>query len=186
MLATQILKEEHKIIKLALKILEQICNDIEKGSDFDIAHLERLVEFIKVFADKCRHGKEEDLLFKAMEDAGVPHEGGPIAVMLMEHDMGRGYVKGLSEGAIKYKNGSKDAIKTILTNARNYIELLREHIYKEDNILYQIADLHLSESIQNDLVKEFESVDEVRIGKSKHEELISMIKELKDIYKIDE
>ena len=96
MSATQQLKDEHEGILLMLRILDKIAAKIEAKGSVDPHHLERIVEFLQVFADRCHHGKEEDLLFPEMEKAGIPREKGPIGVMLMEHDQGRAYVRGMA------------------------------------------------------------------------------------------
>lgn len=75
-----------------------------------VAHLEKIHEFLKVFADKCHHAKEEDVLFPEMEKAGVLRKGGPIGVMLAEHAQGREYVKNIGDGINKYKAGDKKAV----------------------------------------------------------------------------
>jgi len=127
---TEQLKEEHNAIKLMLRILEKVCEKLESKEEVNPEHLEKIVEFIKVFADKCHHGKEEDLLFPAMEDAGIPKEGGPIAVMFVEHNMGRDYVKGMSEAVAKYKAGDRTILPKIVENAKNYIRLLTPPLTK--------------------------------------------------------
>ncbi|MEM2964829.1 MAG: hemerythrin domain-containing protein [Candidatus Bathyarchaeia archaeon] len=176
MRSTEQLKEEHKAIKLMLKILESICKRLENNQEIPKEHFEETLEFIKVFADKCHHGKEEDLLFPAMEKAGVPREGGPISVMLMEHNMGRDYVKGMSESVI-----SRDFNK-FMENARGYIKLLNQHIDKEDNILYVMADMHIQESEQEELLRRFEKLERERIGPGKHEELHKLLHRLEEVY----
>lgn len=179
---TEQLKEEHEAIKLMLRISEKVCEKLESGEEVDPEHLEQIVEFIKVFADKCHHGKEEDLLFTAMEEAGIPKKGGPIGVMLTEHDMGRGYVKGMSEAVAKYKGGDRKVSSAIVGNARNYIALLTQHIDKEDNILYPMADMHLSEERQKELLEEFERVEREKIGVGKHEEFHELLNHLREVY----
>jgi len=179
---TEQLKEEHQAIKLMLRISERVCEKLESGEKVNPEHLEQIVEFIKLFADKCHHGKEEDLLFVAMEEAGIPKKGGPIGVMLTEHDMGRGYVKGMSEAVAKYKAGDRKASSAIVGNARKYIILLTQHIDKEDNILYPMADMHLSEERQEELLEEFERVEREKIGAGKHEEFHDLLNHLKAVY----
>jgi len=71
---TEQLKEEHKGIILMLRVLEQMCDRLDAGEPVDLDHLERSVEFLKVFADTCHHAKEEELLFPAMEQAGIPRK----------------------------------------------------------------------------------------------------------------
>jgi hemerythrin-like domain-containing protein len=182
MTPTEQLKEEHKAILLMLEILESVCQRLESEKKVNPEHLEKIIEFIRVFADKCHHGKEEDLLFSAMEEVGVPKEGGPIGVMLMEHNMGRDYVKGMSQGTTKYKSGDMKASSEIVENARNYIALLSQHIRKEDYVLYPMADMRLSQEKQEELLEKFEKVELERIGKGKHEEFHKLLKELKETY----
>lgn len=182
MISTEQLMEEHKGIKLMLIILEEFCKKLESGEKVDQDHLDQIIDFIRIFADKCHHGKEEDLLFPAMEKAGVPKEGGPIGVMLMEHDYGREYVKGMSQAIGKYKSGDTEASVEIVENARAYIELLTQHIYKEDNILYPIADKFLSEKTQKELYEDFEKIEIEKIGAGTHERFHELLHKLKNIY----
>lgn len=180
--ATEQLKKEHEGIKLMLSIMDEICNRLEAGKKVSTKDIDSIIEFIKTFADKCHHAKEEDLLFPAMEEAGIPREEGPIAVMLMEHDQGRSYVKGLGEAAAKYKDGDQKAAGKIIENARNYINLLTQHIDKEENILYNIADMHISEKEQKELLKKFDKIEIERIGKGKHEKFHKLLQSLKKAY----
>ncbi len=90
---TEMLKEEHKTIKVMLDILENVSKKISSGIEVNSEHLNQIIDFIKTFADKCHYGKKQDLLFPAIEESGVPKEGGPIGVMLYEHELGRDYVR---------------------------------------------------------------------------------------------
>jgi len=182
MTPTELLKQEHRSIEEMLKVMEAVCKKLESGEQVSTDDLDNIVEFIKVFADKSHHGKEEDLLFTAMIDAGIPKEGGPIAVMLTEHDMGRNFVKGLSQAIEDYGKGNTESSAQIIENARNYASLLSNHIFKEDNILYPMADTHLSDEKQNELLKEFDVVQNEKIGADKHTELLNILNELKEKY----
>lgn len=173
MLPTEQLKAEHEGIKLALRVLDVVCQKIEAGEMADSKDLADILEFITVFADKCHHGKEEDLLFPAMVGSGVPKEGGPIEVMLAEHNEGRGYVRAMKEASQQ---------KNFVGPARSYINLLTQHIDKEDNILYMIADMHLTEEKQKELSVEFEKVEKEKIGEGKHEEFHKLLEKLSGIY----
>jgi len=179
---TEILKEEHRAIKLMLKISENVCQRLEQGKAVPTEHLAEIVSFIRGFADKCHHAKEEDLLFPAMEKAGVPRQEGPIGVMLSEHKQGRNYVRNMTEAAEKYSPGNERAASQFVENARNYIALLTQHIDKEDNILYEIADRRLSEEDQKDLGSGFERVEQEEMGPGKHEEYDHILDRLKKVY----
>jgi len=103
------LSREHQAILLMIRILERMSDRLEAGENVDLTHLEKAVDFIKVFADKCHHGKEEDLLFPAMEKAGIPKTGGPLGVMLHEHVEGRGFVKAMSYSLPAIRKGDRAA-----------------------------------------------------------------------------
>ena len=182
MKATQQLKDEHEGIKLMLTIIENISNDLREGNDLNKDHYAKIIEFVKGFADKCHHGKEEDILFPAMVNHGIPKEGGPIAVMLNEHQLGRGHIKSLSSAFEKYIAGNKQEINNIISSSMSYVELLRNHIEKENNILFMMADKVLNEAEQSKIFDAFEKLEVEKIGIGKHEEYHHLLKKLKSIY----
>lgn len=179
---TQELSHEHEAILLMINILQKMSEKLAAGEAVDVTHLEKAVDFIKVFADKCHHGKEEDLLFPAMEKAGIPKTGGPLGVMLHEHVAGRGYVKAMSEALAGIKKGDRRAAGVFAENARNYGALLTQHIHKEDHILYPMADTSLTAAQQSELAACFADVEENVIGHGRHEEYHRLLKELETEY----
>jgi hemerythrin-like domain-containing protein len=181
MKATQQLKNEHEGVKIMLSIMGKVCQQLETTGNLGKDHFEGILEFLKVFVDKCHHGKEEDLLFPALEAAGMPKDG-PITVMLQEHAMGRTYVKTISEAFASYSKGDKSPSENIVQNARAYISLLTAHIEKENNVLFVMADNLLSEEEQDRLLEGFERIEEERIGIGKHEEFHGLIDRLSAIY----
>jgi hemerythrin-like domain-containing protein len=179
---TQELSQEHQAILLMIRILEKIGQKLEAGERVDVSHLEKAVDFIKGFADKCHHAKEEDLLFPAMEKAGIPRTGGPLGVMLNEHVAGRGFVKGMTDAIAGLKKGDKAAGRLFAENAGKYGALLSQHIFKEDRILYPMADARLSAEEQAELSAHFADVEEKVVGRGKHEEYHRLLKELEAAY----
>ena len=179
---TDQLKEEHEAIKIALSILRNASKRLASGGEVNQEDLDHLLGFLKTFVDTCHHGKEEDILFVAMESVGIPRDKGPIAVMLREHETGRSYIRNMREGVEKYKTGEPSYCPQFTENADKYIELLTQHIDKEDNILYPMADMHLSEEKQHEMIEKFEKLEEERIGIGKHEELHELLHHLKDKY----
>ena len=176
MTPTQILTKEHQAIKLMLDILEQIAGRLKAGGKVPDSDLKAILEFLQFFAYRCHHVKEEDLLFPAIEKAGMPREGGPIEVMLTEHNEGRGYIKGLAEAIDKKDKAG------VVQNVRSYIDILRQHIDKEDTILYPIADMHIQTAKQKELLDAFDKIELERIGPGKHEEFHKLLKKLERTY----
>jgi hemerythrin-like domain-containing protein len=179
---TEILMQEHEAIKQILRILNKICDEMEFGEQIDHAHLEQVLDFIKNFADKCHHGKEEKILFEAMEKVGFAKQSGPLGIMIYEHNMGRDIVKKLANAIELYGTGNKDVKSNIIEYARKYITLLDQHINKENIILFPMADSHLSESQQNKISEEFELFEQREMGAGKHEEFHTMLKNLNEVY----
>jgi len=175
---TEELKEEHKVILRMLKILERAAQDLEEGKKVPAEIFKKAVDFIRNFADRCHHGKEENTLFPMMEKYGIPREGGPLGVMLYEHTLGRNFVKGMAEADEKYEKGDKSSIEDLIKNARGYAGLLAPHIFKEDNILYPMADRNIPEKEQKVLEEKFEKVEKEVMGEGKHHEYLHLIEEL--------
>jgi hemerythrin-like domain-containing protein len=181
MKATQQLRDEHEGVKIMLGILEKVCQQFEKKGSMNQEHFERIIEFFKIFVDKCHHGKEEDLLFPVLISAGVPEEG-PIATLIHEHEMGRRFVKVMGETYAAYSAGEKSSSKDIIQNAHGYISLLNDHIEKENTVLFVMADSHLTEKKQDELFEGFEKIEEERIGIGKHAEFHALLDKLSGIY----
>jgi hemerythrin-like domain-containing protein len=181
MKATQQLKDEHEGVKIMLNVLERVCQQIEEVGSLDEGHFEGILEFLKGFVDKCHHGKEEELLFPALVSVGVP-EGGPIKVMLHEHEKGRYYIKTMTAAFSIYKTGDKSSLKGIMYNSKGYISLLKDHIERENNVLFPMADSRLSEERQDELFEGFEKIEEERIGAGRHEKFHHSLEKLSRIY----
>ena len=130
-----------------------------------------MINFLKFYADAYHHGKEEDILFPIYEQAGVPNKPGPIGVMLDEHVINRGFIKGMVEAIEDIKLG-KDSKKKFIENAQNYYELLQNHIQKEDNILYPMGDSRLSDPEHQNLLEKFEHFEQKKF------EQVPMLKEV--------
>ena len=126
------------------------------------------IDFIRTFADKCHHAKEEDVLFVRMESVGFPHDNGPIAVMLHDHDSGRAFVRAMADVVQDAARGDADALRIFANNAHGYTEMLREHIQKEDKVLYPMADQSFDKGDQAELLAAFERADK-QAGAGIHE-----------------
>ncbi len=165
-----------------LAVLGKICDLLDRGEHVNPAHVDQAIMFIREFADRCHHAKEEKFFFPAMESVGVPRDGGSIGVMLSEHDEGRQFVRGMTAAFAEYRNGNTNAAASLTRNARNYIALLNEHIKKEDDILFVMADTHLTPQKQEELASEFERVEREEIGVGRNEEFHQILNTMRNIY----
>ncbi|HZD54712.1 MAG TPA: hemerythrin domain-containing protein [Candidatus Aquicultoraceae bacterium] len=182
MKSTEVLKEEHGGVKTMLAILGKVSDRLGSAKAVPADDLDRILEFLQVFVDRCHHAKEEDFLFPALERTGMPREGGPIGELLSEHVQGRELIRGMREAADGCRRGDRDAAERFAFHARGYAELLLAHIEKEDEILYPLADRQLDVATDRTLVEEFERVEEERVGHGKHEEFHRLLEDLQKFY----
>jgi hemerythrin-like domain-containing protein len=150
------LMTEHRLIERTLDALESFAAGLARGAPATRDDLGRFARFFAEFADAHHHGKEENLLFAAMVDAGFPKEGGPIAVMLHEHDLGRACVAVLRRVAGGAGELSADERARAAEAAGSYAAMLRSHIRKEDRILYPMAEGHLPPEAMTALAAAFD------------------------------
>ncbi len=149
------LRTDHKVIQRVLAVLERLVGRARRGEGFEAESFGSAVEFFRLFADACHHAKEEDLLFPVLEARGIPKEGGPIGVMLEEHRLARGYTKDMGEALADIDGNGAEAEERFLSAADNYLLLLTNHIFKEDNVLFAMGDRVLSSADQEKLGLQF-------------------------------
>ena len=153
--ATKNLENDHVSI---LKLIE-VMDRMVKLPDANVAHLEEVVDLIRDFADGLHHAKEETLLFPLMGEKGFSLQQGPVAVMLMEHEQGRAFVRGMADHIQGYKSGQLNALNLVYANMNGYSELLSNHIAKENNILFRMADNVFTTADQHSLIDQFSAID---------------------------
>lgn len=176
--ATELLMSEHRIVENVLKSLESATDKLERNEVVRPGFFIDAAQFSKGFTDGCHHRKEEGVLFKAMVHNGVSDSTGPIAVMLAEHEQGRKYIKALRAAAVELENGDSTAAGRVIENARGYTNLLRQHIMKEDNILFPMADRVIPADEQEKVGEDFETVEEEETGAGVHEKYLGLAEAL--------
>lgn len=174
MKATDILVEEHDVIQRVLTTLETAAQRMEQSHPLRPGFFVDAAEFIKGFADGCHHRKEEGVLFKAMVTHGLPGEGGPIGVMLAEHEQGRLYTRAMRAAAQKLEAGDESARRDVILNARGYAALLRQHIAKENGILFPMANQVIPPSEHDKVAEDFEHVEHEETGEGVHEKYLAL------------
>lgn len=182
MKATEDLIHEHTAVLDALEILDKVAAAVAAERQDAPAHLEQLLDFFKGFVDRCHHGKEEDVLFPELERLGVRREGGPIGVMLSDHEVGRGHVRALIENLERLRRGEADAATGIVEHASAYRDMLQAHISKENNVLFRMADRLVPQDVAARMVGRFDVIERDRVGEGQHEAYHAMLHELKDHY----
>ena len=180
--AIEQLRDEHEGISMMLRILDKFCERLENGEDVNLDDGAAMIEFLRGYADKCHHEKEEQLLFPLLEKLGIPRAGGPIEIMLEDHDLGRAHVRGMDEVLESMRKGDREAGRSFAEHARNYIRLLTEHIDMENEAIFDMADMRLSAAQLEKLTAEFATVEKVNLGAGKHEAFHTLLDRLKGEY----
>jgi len=171
MTPTDVLKQEHRVIEQVLACLAVLADRADAGR-LDPGDARQAIDFLQVFADRCHHAKEENVLFPRMEARGFSRERGPTGVMLHEHELGR--------QAIRAMLAALDASSPagFARPARAYVALLREHIAKEDHCLFPMADQALTARDQEDLQRAFDAVEHQDLPPGTHERYVRLAHDL--------
>ena len=164
---TQVMVKEHQLILRMIKLLEHNTDLLEQGAFRHWSFFLDAVDFIRNFADRFHHAKEEDVLFVELVRNGMPEKQSPIEAMHMEHEQGRAYVQALEDAASKAAAGELGQVPLIVKNARAYAALLRAHIDKEDSILYPLAERVLPEDVRTAMLTSYERAEQRNPGAEK-------------------
>jgi len=156
---TQVMVDEHQLILRMISLVELNTALLEKGKFRNWQFYLDAVDFIRNYADRFHHAKEEDVLFKELVKNGMPEKQSPIEAMHMEHDQGRAHVRAIEEAAQQALDGEVGQGPIIVEHAKGYAELLRGHIEKENDILYPLAERILPEDVRSNMLTEYETAE---------------------------
>jgi hemerythrin-like domain-containing protein len=181
---TEVLMQEHRVIEAVLDCLEKMAAQCEAGNDLDSNSASEAIEFFQMFADGCHHHKEEDCLFPLLESKGFSREQGPTGVMISEHETGRHHVRGMATATESVVSGNAQAKDQFVLHAQSFIKLLREHILKEDQCLFQMANQALSAEDQHQLLDSFQHIEHDDLGPGTHEKYLCIARKLAERYDV--
>ncbi len=174
MSTTQVLQDEHRIIERVLDCLERLAERCRAEGRLDAGPARDAIEFFRGFADRCHHGKEENHLFPMMEQRGFSPDSGPTAAMRQEHAQGRELVSAMADALDGASTGDAAARDAWLQAARGFLDLLREHIRKEDHCLFPMAEQALTEADKGKLQEAFARVNTEEIGEAERQRLMQI------------
>ncbi len=177
--ATEALEREHKIIQKAVAVMAQIVTQLEFGHVVSAEVLRDLLQFMREFGDQCHHGKEESYFFPYLESKGVPSTGCPLSALKGEHAKSRQLMDDLNSAAAAYIESPDRGRLTLLQVLQSLVVLYPAHIWKEDYLLFPMADKILGEGDHELLIGEFDKAEEV-LGSNAHERYERLADELFD------
>ena len=153
------LEAEHRFIHKMVAGMSVLAEQLEGGEAVDVSLLESIVVFLRTFADRCHHGKEENFLFPALIRRGVPSHGCPIGGLTMEHQKGRVMVGELADAIRGYAAGEPPARENLIKRLRALVAFYPSHIWKEDYLLFPLAGKVLTPEDQQELRDKFDTVE---------------------------
>lgn len=177
MTPTETLAHEHDVILLVVEAAAREAAAIRERGRVDPARVAKMADFFAGFADTCHHAKEEKLLFPRLEARGADRMGCPIAELTDEHETGRAHVRAI-RAALAGAADEAGPAKEVAGHLAEYAELLREHIRKENEVLFPCADRVLSREDQHELARGFERVEAEETGAGVHERYHRLAHEL--------
>lgn len=179
--AIELMVHEHTFIKRMLVVARKFSFKLYKHEEVDFEDLYKVIDFVRNYADKHHHGKEEAILFnKMVEEIGTTAEKLINAGMLVEHDLGRLYMQNLDKAILDVKGGKEEAYIDIIANLVSYADLLNRHIDKEDGVVYKFAERKLSKETIDKLQAECEAFEKEQSDNKVQEKYIKLLEELEE------
>jgi hemerythrin-like domain-containing protein len=169
-----VLAREHRLIERALEVLSRICDECRRNKELDAAEITQVIQFLRDFADRTHHLKEEKILFPAIESRGFF----PGCGLVSEHQLGRERVKGMADAVERSVRGDAEGVRAFLRQARSLIAMLRAHIAKEDDCLANVVHRTFSAEDCERLTREFDEMERREIGERTFERFAAVVEAL--------
>ena len=151
---------EHRLIERMITLIEQKLKQIETTNQVDPLFIDTVVDFIKIYADRTHHGKEEDILFRELANKQMSDQDRRIMDELVdEHVLGRKTTKELVEANAQYLIGEKSALAVIVSKLRELVNFYPEHIEKEDKLFFPAYMKYFSDEEDQLMLEKFYEFD---------------------------
>lgn len=163
---------EHRLIEQMIAIINRALTQIEKEGKADPVFVDTAVDFIRTYADRTHHGKEEDILFRELKKRELSEEDRRLMNELIEdHLLGRKITRNIIEANARYRNGDKQALPEIVSNLRSLTNFYPKHIEKEDKVFFPAVRRYFSEQEDQTMLDEFWAFDRKMI----HEKYMAVV-----------
>lgn len=177
---TRILEAEHRIILQVIGRMVTLVAALKQNGDIEGGALLESVEFMRTFTDRCHHGKEERHLFPLLGRKGAPVTGYPLDALIRDHEETRAFIQELADATEAYLRGDSASKQALAESLRKLIEFYPNHIWKEDYLLFPMANRMLSPKQQRDLRQKFAIVD-ADIDRDAYQRFEQLARRLEDL-----
>jgi hemerythrin-like domain-containing protein len=179
MTATEILKNEHKVILLVMDAAEREIRSIYLTGKITTDNVEKIIDFGRVFIESCHNAKEEEYLLPKMQERADVENRGLLKAIVDEHAEGRRLLQLAARDLIPAKTCAYPSfVANVTANLKAYCDLLRAHIEKEDNTLFPLADTLLTPEDQKAILVSFEKHETAEVGVGVHGKYLKLAHEL--------
>lgn len=165
-----------------LGIMDAMAARLRSGEPVDPDDIEQAIEFLRIFADRCHHTKEEELLFPAMRAARISSAEETIVILLQEHVKAREAVVAIAAAAKRVADGDTSAAPGLADGVSAYTRLLHAHIVREENECFDLADAELPADVQDEIGEGYERIEREVVGEGRHEAFHAMLDRLSHVY----
>jgi hemerythrin-like domain-containing protein len=163
---------EHRLIEKMLQVVVKEAGEMEKGRQMDPAFIDTAVDFIRIYADRTHHGKEEDILFRELVKKKLtPEHARIMEELIQEHVYSRKTVGKLVAAKERYVQGDRDAIMEVVALLKELASFYPRHIAKEDKPFFHECQRYFSDGELDQMLREFYEFDRKMIHE-KYERLV--------------
>jgi hemerythrin-like domain-containing protein len=176
------LKQDHEDMRTMVAVLSEMASRFEAGVDVPSDDVRAAIQYMDTFVNRCHHVKEEQLLFPALEEAGLQRDGGPLEIMSAEHQLEINFLAGMQDALGRYAAGDKESGQAVAQYARDFSALLARDMEQEDELILPLAEQQLPKGRQDELATQFAEIETKVLGPSRHERYHEMAHSLAERY----
>jgi hemerythrin-like domain-containing protein len=166
---------EHRLIERMLSIINRELKLVEQTKVIDPLFVDLAVDFIRTYADRTHHGKEEDILFRKLENRNLSNADRHVMNELIEeHAFGRKTTKALVNANVQYRNGNDSALASVTAQLHTLVEFYPKHIEKEDKVFFPASRAYMTDEEDQTMLAEFMEFDRKMI----HEKYNAVVQSL--------
>jgi len=182
MTPTENLIKEHKEINELLEIMSKIAAKIKSKDVFYPTDVEEIIDYLIIIIDKSHQGKEDEVFYPELISTGISKETEPLSIINYEHVLAKRYLKEISSCVVNCKIGNDFSGDLLADSLTNYVIVIQNHIKREEEIVFPIANEVFSTEKQNEILQRFEVIDQKNITHSFLERFNKLLNKLKSKY----
>jgi hemerythrin-like domain-containing protein len=151
---------EHRLIERMLKVIGKTLLRVESVREIDPVFVDTAIDFIRIYADRTHHGKEEEILFRDLSKRSLStKDRNMMNSLIEEHVFGRKTTKALEDANNRYRNGDKSALGDIIAGFHALVGFYPRHIEKEDKIFFPAVRSYFTDEAEQAMLAEFWEFD---------------------------